>query len=199
MNSRVWLPLWPSEPTRIAQATSLSGHDLPVWQRRTRVSLTPQQLPKSLRRNEVPGRAFGPMHRSKLRSRIANRVRRCSGRLSVLGCEAKDTSCGRKTLIRFLGLSGHDGQLPLPRLRLSAALRRQLSTFISRIVAWCTSRSMAASVMVLSVKILPHSPNGTRAGRLPRPNYSPHPATAFTSRYSSTPNRPHSRPLPDCL
>ena len=44
------------------------------------------------------------------------------------------------------------------------------STFISRIVAWCTSRSMAASVMVLSVKILPHSPNGWLAvirGALP--------------------------------
>src|SRR6185295_983435 len=32
-----------------------------------------------------------------------------------------------------------------------------------------------------------------------RPSHSPQPATALTSRYSSTPKRPHSRPLPDCL
>ena len=29
--------------------------------------------------------------------------------------------------------------------------------------------------------------------------FAPIPAIAFTSRYSSNPNRPHSRPLPDCL
>ena len=28
---------------------------------------------------------------------------------------------------------------------------------------------------------------------------APQPATAFASRYSSNPNRPHSRPLPECL
>jgi len=29
--------------------------------------------------------------------------------------------------------------------------------------------------------------------------FAPMPAIAFTSRYSSKPKRPHSRPLPDCL
>src|SRR3954453_12981258 len=58
-----------------------------------------------------------------------------------------------------LGVARAAGR-PGPRFRSRATRGGWVSTFISKMVAWWTSRSIAASVMAGSGKTLPHSPKG---------------------------------------
>jgi hypothetical protein len=52
------------------------------------------------------------------------------------------------------------GGRPGPDFLSIAARRLKLSTFISKMVAWCTNLSTAAKVIAWSGKIRPHSPKG---------------------------------------